>query len=467
MAPTVHEEYAELMSPNGTGRYLFRPQPFSECHPGAIGCFDKHGTFIQVTDLSEPGRLEEDGYMPFGHTLTRAPPETSVWKTRSSGSEGEHSFGVEGGVSGALSAAPVDFAAKGKNKWGKTGKAALITNNHVVEDKFWRSPRGPIQDWIKANGKALVRSKYRCEIADHGLWAISKTWSTDECQIKMESAHSRDASGGLKVGSTGIAKGGVSASSLVKSNSEGWTTYKASETDGSLVVAYGGTGFKLAIFTKFLRRGPWGGMTVHSAANAEEEVEEEVGFEIDATFGESDSEEEREENEEFEREIMETGQIQDETERNAPVEVTSMTAPSPFLGISQFAIAHFDEEPVLKIGATFGESEEEREENEAFEEKIHGDWSNPGRDRGGGCKHGRGVKKSQVKILARLSLYVVIFFGNFGTPSMFKQCMHVTAGPRLGMDLMTHEYTGYEVSWAIFTARRLRRLEGPRGLRTR
>ncbi|KAF9077236.1 hypothetical protein BDP27DRAFT_1357362 [Rhodocollybia butyracea] len=377
MAPTVYEEYAELMNPNGPGYYLFRPQPFSECHPGAIGCFDKNGTFIQVTDISEPGRPEQDGYAPFSRTLTRSPPETTLWKTRSSGSEAEHSFGLEGGVSGALSAAPIDVAAEAKNKWGKTGKAALITNNLIVEEKFRRSPRGPIEDWIKANAKALVKGEYRKEIADYGLWAISKTWSTDECQIKMESAHSRDSSGGLNVGATGIAKGGANASSSVKSNSEGWTTYKASEADASLVVAYGGTGFRLATFTKFFGRsylketetrtadaneyiklifdenGNQTGFEYYRTVfdengkaigeekidkeaerkaaeekeklvdemNAQQEAQEEVVLESGATFGESESEDEdsEEEKEEFKRKIMEAYQIQDETERRAAI----------------------------------------------------------------------------------------------------------------------------------------------------
>ncbi|KAJ5307138.1 hypothetical protein N7476_007794 [Penicillium atrosanguineum] len=256
MAPTVYEEYAALMNPNGPGYYLFRPQPFSECHPGAIGSFDINGTFIQITDLSKPGCPEESGYGPFTYPLSRAPSSSSTWDSRASGSEAEHSFGLEGGVSGALAGGPIDASAEAKNKWGKTGKAALITKNLIVEEKFRRMPRGPIEDWIKANAKALVKGPFRKEIAEYGLWAISKTWSTDQCRINMESAHHRDTSGGLNIGATGIAKGGANASSSAKSNSEGWTTYTASETDESLVVAYGGTGYRLATFTKLFKGGP-------------------------------------------------------------------------------------------------------------------------------------------------------------------------------------------------------------------
>lgn len=229
MAPTIHEEYAELMKNNGSGYFLFRPQPFNKCHPGAIGTFNQNGVFQQITDLSEPGRPEKDGYTAFGDTLIRAPSRTSTWDKISTDSETANSLGVEGGLSGALSAAPVDVSAEAKNKWGKTGKAALITKNIIFEEGFEDAPTGPVHDWIKANAKALTKGKWRMEIADHGLWIISRTWSTNECQIKMESAHSRDTSGGFSVGATGIAKGGANASSSAKSNSEGWTTYTASE----------------------------------------------------------------------------------------------------------------------------------------------------------------------------------------------------------------------------------------------
>ena len=139
-----------------------------------------------------------------------------------------------GPVSGAMSGAPIDVSAEAKNKWGKTGKAALVAEDVVVNEKFRSYPRGPLETWVKANAKALVKGDYRKEIAEFGLWAISKTWSTKECKINMESAHNRDTSGGLNVGATGIAKGGASGSSSVKTNSEGWTVYTASEVCGYL-----------------------------------------------------------------------------------------------------------------------------------------------------------------------------------------------------------------------------------------
>ena len=230
MTISIHDEYAELMKANGEGYYLYKPQRFSSLHPGAIGFFDRYGAWNLITDLSEPGRPEKDGFTSLGRDLFYDEPTSDFWKTRSSGSEAESSFGITGGLSGALTAAPVDVSAEAKNKWGKTGKAALVTDDSVVVNEFLKAPcRTPIQDWVKKNAKALVKSEWSDDIKEYGLWAIQKTWSTQECAITMESAHSRDTSAGLDVGATGIGKIGGSGSSLSKANSKGWTTYKATE----------------------------------------------------------------------------------------------------------------------------------------------------------------------------------------------------------------------------------------------
>ncbi|KAJ6121962.1 hypothetical protein N7512_004427 [Penicillium capsulatum] len=229
MAPTPFEEYAALMNRNGDGYYLYKPQSYVKLHPGVIGFFDRHGAWTTITDVSIPGQPEKDGYTGFGYDLVSDKPETATWNTRASSSEAQHSFGLTGGLSGALSAAPVDVSAEAKNKWGQTGKAALVAEHVVIHERF-RTPWGkPLADWVKANAKALVNGPWQVEIKDFGLWAINKTWSTQECKITMDSAHNRDTSGGVDVGATGIAKGGISGSSAVKSDSKGWTTFKASE----------------------------------------------------------------------------------------------------------------------------------------------------------------------------------------------------------------------------------------------
>lgn len=231
MTISIPEEYTELMKPNKQGNFLFTPQRFSKLHPGAIGFFDKDGMWHLITDLSVPGGPEKDGYKAPRRVVSNDKPFESTWRSKTSSKEAEASFGLTGGVSGALSAAPVDVSAEAKNKWGQTGQAALITDESVVLNEFLQTPcRDVITDWVKDNAQTLVKSReWGSYIKDYGLWAIKKTWSTQECAIKMMSAHNRDTSGGFDVGATGMGKVGTNGSSSSKSNNENWSTYKAEE----------------------------------------------------------------------------------------------------------------------------------------------------------------------------------------------------------------------------------------------
>lgn len=230
MAPTsVREEYAELMKRNGDGHYLYTPIRYSLVHPGSVGYFDSTGGWTQITDLSEKGRPEKDGFTGVDDELPLDEPSESMWRTVSSGSEAESSFGLNAGLSGLATAAPVDVEANAKNKSGSTGKAALITTEVVKNRKFTGQAGPSIAAWVKENAKTLVKSKYGDYIKQYGLWAIHTTWSTRECAITMESAHSRDTSAGLDVGATGVGKLGASGSSLKKLESKGWRTYEAKE----------------------------------------------------------------------------------------------------------------------------------------------------------------------------------------------------------------------------------------------
>jgi hypothetical protein len=227
--PSAREEYAELMKRHDHGHFLYTPQKYSLVHPGSVGYFDKYGYWTQITDLSVKGQPEKDGYKGIDDDLVLGEPDDSMWNTVSSGSEAEISWGLEGGLSGALSAAPVDVSANAKNKSGSTGKAALITTGVVKNQRFVDAPGPTMAQWVKDNAKTLVKSKYGGYIKDYGLWAIHTTWSTQECAITMDSAHSRDTSAGVDVGGTGLGKVGASGSSMKKLESKGWRTFEAKE----------------------------------------------------------------------------------------------------------------------------------------------------------------------------------------------------------------------------------------------
>jgi hypothetical protein len=75
MTISIYEEYAKLMEPNGDGHYLYKPQPFSKLHPGAIGYFDSHGKWNLITDISVPGDPESKGFTGLVQPLRRTKPD--------------------------------------------------------------------------------------------------------------------------------------------------------------------------------------------------------------------------------------------------------------------------------------------------------------------------------------------------------------------------------------------------------
>ncbi|KAB8226368.1 hypothetical protein BDV33DRAFT_226864 [Aspergillus novoparasiticus] len=244
--PTMPEEYAELMKHNGKEHYLYIPQSYSQLHPGSVGYFNKYGLWNKITDLSQSGYPDNVGFKSIGQVLAFAEPAEYRWENTSSGIEAETSFGLKAGLSGLLAAAaPVEAEVNASNKRGSSGTAALLTPEPVKNQRLEGGSNSLISDWVKKNGKLLMKSRYGDEIRDYGLWVIHTTWSTPECAIKMDSAFHRNTSAGLDVGATDVGTIGGSGSSLKKLESKGWKSFQAKESDQGLVVAYGGARFRL------------------------------------------------------------------------------------------------------------------------------------------------------------------------------------------------------------------------------
>jgi hypothetical protein len=226
---TNAEEYAELMKHYGNGNYLYVPERFSKLHPGSIGYFDHLGAWNEVTDLSQPGRAEADGYTSPGRALILDEPKEAMWKTQSSESGSERSMNLTGGLSGAAAAAPVDVSATGKNKSTSDKKAALVTGSLVKWERLVSPVHLTVQSWVVANARALVASDFGEDIKKYGLVAVQSTWVTPECAITLTTDKSRDFNVGLEVGATGFGKAGAGGSTLQKLKSEGWSTYESKE----------------------------------------------------------------------------------------------------------------------------------------------------------------------------------------------------------------------------------------------
>ncbi|KAJ5770389.1 uncharacterized protein N7511_002440 [Penicillium nucicola] len=247
---TDDKEYTELMAHHGKGNFIYVPETYKNLHPGSIGYWNKLGQWVEITDISVPGRPEADGFGP-APIPPMDHPTDQFWKTMSSESGSENGGRLKTEVSGLAAGGPIDAGVKAENKNTSNKKAALITDEVVKMERFITRNTVIIAGWVKDNAKKLVNSPFGADIGHYGLYAVHTAWVTSQCAITMTTDKSRNLDLGLDVGATGIAKLGAGGSSLKKLKGEGWATYESNGKDGGLVVSYAGAQFKLARLARF------------------------------------------------------------------------------------------------------------------------------------------------------------------------------------------------------------------------
>lgn len=222
-------EYTKLMGRNPEGIYLYKPAPYSVCHPGSVGFFDAEGNWSEITDLEQKHRVENAGFKPLNRTLSREDTRDYMWDSRSSDDQSELSLEGKTELSGVLTSAPIDVGGNAKSKTGKSNTANLVTGSVVKHERLQAPFKISVKDWINDNAKALVRGDYSDDIKEHGVWVIRATYVTQECAITIDSARSQEYALGGELGATGLGKLGAGGSSLAKFKGAGWSTYTASE----------------------------------------------------------------------------------------------------------------------------------------------------------------------------------------------------------------------------------------------
>ncbi|PLB47763.1 hypothetical protein P170DRAFT_426979 [Aspergillus steynii IBT 23096] len=241
--------YQDLMRNNSEGRFLFNPAPFRKLRPGSLGYFDHTGTFIEITNILEPGRPQRDGFSAFRSPLATEPPRARDWKAKHSASVQSQHARVTGGLSAAGAGAPIDASAEVKNKREASGQAALITPCELVEERIDGPFTTVVKEWVLGNGKTLMGSVHREKIKTQGLWIVGVTYVTAECAMKLTAGSSREIDVGLDLAVTGIGKAGFGTGWSEKLDSENWEVHRATEEDQGLVVAFAGAKYEVRMFS--------------------------------------------------------------------------------------------------------------------------------------------------------------------------------------------------------------------------
>ncbi|KAJ5361625.1 hypothetical protein N7541_002469 [Penicillium brevicompactum] len=250
------KEYMKLFAGKGDGNYLYKPLRYEELHPGSIGFFDEDNIWNEITDVSDPKRLQEGGFTPLRRTLKDLYLDGAEWITRSAESLSEQSYRGKAGGSGAAGAVPVEASGELKYKTGSKGKAALVADGLVKIEKYTHPFMPAIQKWVEENANKLV-DECGESAREHGLVAVQAVWVTDSCAITMSSGSDRDIDTAVDVGATGFGKIGGGAAFIEKLESEGWTAYKSDAGSKGRVVSYNGLKFRPRRKTKWFSSNPF------------------------------------------------------------------------------------------------------------------------------------------------------------------------------------------------------------------
>ncbi|KAJ5351669.1 hypothetical protein N7452_000643 [Penicillium brevicompactum] len=250
------KEYMKLFAGRSEGNYLFIPLTYEELHPGSIGFFNDDNIWNEITDISDPKKLQEGGVYPLRRTLKDPSLDHAEWKTRSSESLSEQSYRGKAGGSGAAGGVPAEANGELKYKTGLKGKAALVADG-LVKREMYKHPFLPaIQMWVQENANRLI-DECGDRARAHGLVAVQAVWVTDSCAITMSSGSDRDIDTALDVGATGFGKIGGGAAFIEKLESEGWTTYSSEPGSKGRVVSFNGLKFRPRRKTKWFSSNPF------------------------------------------------------------------------------------------------------------------------------------------------------------------------------------------------------------------
>lgn len=212
-------KYAGLMSHNPEGTYLYIPPSFAKLHPGSVGFFDQRGSWNQITDLSQKGRSQADGYTTPSQDLSHGEPITSTWKVRSSEPEDGQQIQLNGGISDHRSA---DVNCESKPPVTSSGKAGLAIGGATRREKIWAPFFNPASGWASENIQALLSAEFATHIEKNGLWIIQSTWVAEQCAIHMTDRADKSVEAGFDV----VSKSGNGSDSFEKLEKEGWSTYR-------------------------------------------------------------------------------------------------------------------------------------------------------------------------------------------------------------------------------------------------
>ncbi|KAM0470853.1 hypothetical protein ACHAPX_009727 [Trichoderma viride] len=170
--------YAQLMSDHPYGWGLYKKVTTRDLHPGSCGYFDPEGDWNTITDLSDPQNLTTQGWtIPDDQLHDSEGPKSATWGPKTSSAIRSCRIGgTAGGIGVVSTSLTMSFESH------KSQGAVLITENPVLKHKV--GDELSALQWMAEN-KAEMMRRYKSIIRRHGVWIVTKTYSTRRCAIAI------------------------------------------------------------------------------------------------------------------------------------------------------------------------------------------------------------------------------------------------------------------------------------------
>ncbi|KAK1979859.1 hypothetical protein LZ30DRAFT_595962 [Colletotrichum cereale] len=181
--------YARLLADHPYGWALFKKVTTNEIRPGTCGYFDSESDWRTLVDLtSDPEELARDRWKPPSIDLRdkNAAPEHLLWGPKHSNSVNSRRIGGSIGANCTV-AAPVEASATVIFESGSDESAVLATESPV--HRYRLGDESIALQWMEDNTSEMLR-RHKGPIKKHGVWIVTKTYSTRQCAVAIMTSKS-------------------------------------------------------------------------------------------------------------------------------------------------------------------------------------------------------------------------------------------------------------------------------------
>ncbi|KAF3072002.1 hypothetical protein CFAM422_005759 [Trichoderma lentiforme] len=178
--------YAQLMSDHPYGWALYKQVTTRDIHPGSCGYFDSEGDWNTITDLSSPQDLISQGWaIPDEGIYDNNGPGSTTWGPKSSNSIRTRCIGGTARATETATSLKTSITVSFESKSDQG--AVLFTENPVLRHQV--GDELSALQWMAENTPEM-RRRHKNIIKTHGLWIVTKIYSTRRCAIAIMNSES-------------------------------------------------------------------------------------------------------------------------------------------------------------------------------------------------------------------------------------------------------------------------------------